>query len=201
MTASGVCPPACSPRRSSAQPPISHSTSAMMESTYSTSSLVGIGVVHAQVANAAEFARDAEIQADRLGMADVEVAIRFGRKARVDFRITLFRHMRRHDVADKIRRRRGWRGRGCLSWTWSCHATINQKSLAQLVTLCDAHGKIAHGARASPDEVGGSNAGTPLPARSHPLREPPSEKGTSSPQPSPPQVGGGEGDGTARAGS
>ncbi len=40
-----------------------------------------IGVVEAQVAAPAEFLRDAEIQADRLGVADMEVAVRLGRKA------------------------------------------------------------------------------------------------------------------------
>ncbi len=52
-----------------------------------------VGVVHAQIANAAELARDAEIQADAFGVADVEVAVRLRRKARVDLRIFLFRNV------------------------------------------------------------------------------------------------------------
>ena len=40
-----------------------------------------IGVVEAQVAAAAELLGDAEIQADRFGVADMEVAVRLGRKA------------------------------------------------------------------------------------------------------------------------
>ena len=41
-----------------------------------------VGVVEAQVAVAAEFAREAEVQADRLGMAEVQVAVRLRRKPR-----------------------------------------------------------------------------------------------------------------------
>ena len=40
-----------------------------------------IGVVEAQIAVAAELLRDAEIQADRLGVADMQIAVRLGRKA------------------------------------------------------------------------------------------------------------------------
>ena len=43
-----------------------------------------IGVVEAQVAAAAEFLRHAEIQADRLGVADMQIAVRLRRKARDD---------------------------------------------------------------------------------------------------------------------
>jgi hypothetical protein len=48
--------------------------------------LLGVGVVEAQVADAAVVARQAEVQADALGVADVQVAVRLGRKARADFR-------------------------------------------------------------------------------------------------------------------
>ena len=54
---------------------------AMMESTYSTSSLAGVGVVEPEVADAAELGGEAEIEADGLGVADVEVAVGLGRKA------------------------------------------------------------------------------------------------------------------------
>ena len=40
-----------------------------------------IGVVKAQVAAAAEFLRDSEIEADRLGMADMQIAVRLRREA------------------------------------------------------------------------------------------------------------------------
>ena len=43
-----------------------------------------VGVVEAEVAVAAELAGDAEVEADRLGVADVQVAVRLGRKARDD---------------------------------------------------------------------------------------------------------------------
>ena len=41
----------------------------------------GVGIVEAQIADAAELARHGEIQANRLGMTDVQIAIRLGRKA------------------------------------------------------------------------------------------------------------------------
>ena len=46
--------------------------------------LEGVRVVEAEVAGAAVLLRDAEVQADRLGVADVEVAVRLGREARRD---------------------------------------------------------------------------------------------------------------------
>src|ERR1035437_7645768 len=72
--------------------------------------LRGIGVVQAQVANAAELAGDAEVQADAFRVADVQVAVRLRRKARVDARIFVLRDVRGDDVADEIGRR-GRRGR------------------------------------------------------------------------------------------
>ena len=56
--------------------------SRVIASTYSWLSLVGVGVVEAQVAVAAELPGHAEIERDRLGVADVEVAVGLGRKAR-----------------------------------------------------------------------------------------------------------------------
>ena len=44
----------------------------------------GVGVVEAEVAQAAELAGDAEVQADRLGVADVQVSVRLGREAGID---------------------------------------------------------------------------------------------------------------------
>jgi hypothetical protein len=42
--------------------------------------LLGVGVVKAHVADAAVVARQAEVQADALGVAHVQVAVGFGRK-------------------------------------------------------------------------------------------------------------------------
>ena len=55
-----------------------------MESTYSCLFLGRVGVVEAQVALAAELVGEAEVQADGLGVADVQVAVGLGRKAGVD---------------------------------------------------------------------------------------------------------------------
>ncbi len=79
-----------------------------------------VGVVHAQIAAAAELAGDAEIQADGLGVADVQVAVRLRREARVNLRVLPRPHVLGHDVADKIRRRcRNGGGRG--GWARRSH--------------------------------------------------------------------------------
>src|SRR5262249_17131756 len=49
--------------------------------------LAGVGVVEAQVAMAAVLECGAEVEADRLGVADVQVAVGLGRKARADLRV------------------------------------------------------------------------------------------------------------------
>ena len=46
--------------------------------------LCGIGVVEAQVALAPELVREAEVDHDALGVADVQVAVGLGWKARAD---------------------------------------------------------------------------------------------------------------------
>ena len=46
--------------------------------------LGGVGVVHAQVADAAEFFGRSEIDAQCLAVADVQVAVRLGRETGVD---------------------------------------------------------------------------------------------------------------------
>ena len=68
--------------------------------------LGGVRVVHPQIADAAKFACDAEVQANALGVADVQVTIRLRRKACMNLRILILGHMLSDNVADKIR----WRG-------------------------------------------------------------------------------------------
>src|SRR4029077_7429900 len=65
--------------------------------------LGGIGIVHAQIADAAEFARDAEVQANRFCVADMEVTVWLWRKARVNLRILAPSNMLRDYVANKVR--------------------------------------------------------------------------------------------------
>ena len=61
-----------------------------------------IGVVETQMAAAAEFLGNAEIQADRLGVADVQIAVRLGRKAG-DHRLDASGiEVGLHDVADEV---------------------------------------------------------------------------------------------------
>jgi len=61
-----------------------------------------VGVVEPQVALAAVFAGDPEVEADRFGVADVQIAVGLRRKARDDPRIAFFRDVLRDDVADEI---------------------------------------------------------------------------------------------------
>ena len=64
----------------------SQCTASMMRVDVLLLFLLRVGVVEAQVADAAVVARQAEVQADALGVADVQVAVRLGRKARADAR-------------------------------------------------------------------------------------------------------------------
>src|SRR5262249_19518141 len=61
-----------------------------------------VGVVEAQVTAAAELLRDAEVERDRLGVADVEIAVRLGGKAGDDCANAPGLEFRREDVANKI---------------------------------------------------------------------------------------------------
>ena len=61
-----------------------------------------VGVVETQIAVAAEFLGDAEIQADRFGMADMQIAVRLRRKAGDDCLMPAGSQIGAHDVADKI---------------------------------------------------------------------------------------------------
>src|SRR5258706_404112 len=61
-----------------------------------------VGVVEAQIAAAAELLGDAEIQTDRLGVADMEVAVRLRRKARHHRSVALGVEIGLDDVADKV---------------------------------------------------------------------------------------------------
>ena len=77
-----------------------------MESTYSFSSFAGVGVVEAQVGLAAELGGEAEVQADRLGVADVQIAVGLGRKARMHAAAELVGlQIVEDDVADEVRGR------------------------------------------------------------------------------------------------
>ncbi len=72
-----------------------------------------VRVVEAQVARTAVVLGDAEIETDRLGVADVQVAVGLGGKARHHAAAVLAGgHIRVDDLADEVRRR--CRGAGCL---------------------------------------------------------------------------------------
>src|SRR5215203_5013574 len=61
-----------------------------------------IGVVEAQVAAPAELLGDPEVERDRLGVTDMEVAVRLGRKAGDDLRDPAFAHVGGNNLADEI---------------------------------------------------------------------------------------------------
>src|SRR6185503_5450972 len=69
-----------------------------------------VGVVEAQIAVAAELLGDAEIDRDRLGMADMEIAVRLGRETRDDVLHPTGFNIGGDDIADEIATR--WRLRG-----------------------------------------------------------------------------------------
>jgi hypothetical protein len=90
--------------------------------------LLGIGVVEAQVADAAVVARQPEVQADALGVADVQVAVGLGREAGADAR----RVDRRHRMVRRITGRAG-------------KATVGVGALGE-VAFDDAAQEVAAGA-------------------------------------------------------
>ncbi len=61
-----------------------------------------VGVVEAQVAAPAELLRDAEVEADGLGVPDVEVAVGLRGEARDDLSDAPLAQVRRDDVADEV---------------------------------------------------------------------------------------------------
>ena len=74
-----------------------------------------VRVIEPQVALALELLSDAEVQADRLGVADVEVAVRFRWEPRIDASSVLAGGpVFRDDFTDEIERRRSVQGIGLL---------------------------------------------------------------------------------------
>ena len=61
-----------------------------------------VGVVEPEVTAATEFDGDAEVEADRLGMPDVQVAVRFGREPRDDRLDAAVADVGGDDVADEV---------------------------------------------------------------------------------------------------
>ncbi len=74
-----------------------------MDSTYSVSSFSGIGVVEAEIGLAFELVGQAEVQTDCLGVSNVQVAVRFRRKARLHLAGKLIGlQILADDVADEV---------------------------------------------------------------------------------------------------
>ena len=80
----------------------SQCTSRLIASIYSCSSLVGLVSSKRRWQTSAELLRDPEIEADRFGVADVQVSVRLGRKAGDDRRMAAGVEIAANDVADEI---------------------------------------------------------------------------------------------------
>src|SRR5260370_16647069 len=64
--------------------------------------LDGIGVIEAQMAATPKFPCNPEIETDGLGMADVQIAVRFRRKAGHHGAVTLRVEISPNDIADEL---------------------------------------------------------------------------------------------------
>ena len=90
--------------------------------------LGGIGVVEAQVAHAAVLCGNAEVEADGLGVADVEITVRLRGKARLHTSSVLavsevFFHFRFNEIERLLFR--------YFFFFWICHSSIRIKNKAQ----------------------------------------------------------------------
>src|SRR5581483_6600269 len=109
-----------------------------------------VAVVEAQVALAAEVARDAEVEADRLRVADVRVAVGLRREPRHHARVATARQIRAHDLADEVVGRgggarglaHGWIGGGAGGRAGAAHSIV-----AQRYNTPSSPGGAAHGDR------------------------------------------------------
>ena len=88
--------------RSSPQSKPSQRTSASMASMYSCSSFSGLVSSNRRLQVPPNSLRDAEVEGDRLGMADVEVAVGLGREPRDEGGEATGGEVRGHDVADEV---------------------------------------------------------------------------------------------------
>ena len=115
--------------------------------------LGGIGVVHPQVATPVRLPRDAEVEANRLRVADVQVAIGLRRKAGDAERVLPGLQILRDDIADEVcrgGRRRGFRFRHTSS-TQSLTATpgdVENRRRERLMPKCPAARVIAQAQQA-----------------------------------------------------
>ena len=75
-----------------------------------------VGVVEPEVAAPAELRRHAEIDADRLGVADMEMAVGLGRKARDDGAMAARRQILANPLADEVAGRFGGRAVGHVAF-------------------------------------------------------------------------------------
>ena len=108
-----------------------------MASMYSCSSLVGLVSSKRRWQRPPIFLRDAEIQADRLGVADVQVAVRLRRKPRDHVRHPLRRQVRIDDFANEVAGRFGCRG------NFSCCHNLCPEPAARELDFTDGFSKVA----------------------------------------------------------
>ena len=82
-----------------------------------------VGIVHADVANSAELVCDAEVEANRFRVTDVQISVRLGRETRADRFVFPSPKIVRHNIADKIG------GSRSLARCAHCRATVADKSV------------------------------------------------------------------------
>ena len=143
-----------SPRRTAADRPKekpSQLTSCTMDSTYSTPFGQRVGVVEAKVAMAAILLGHAEVQADRLGVTDVEIAVRLRGKAGDDAAVMLARaEVVLDDLADEIRTARSGAVRTCHNRTLPTGAVNSSTELPTAMTRGFEHRHLWCRARPHP---------------------------------------------------
>ncbi len=98
--------------------------------------LYGVGVVEPEIARTAELRRDPEVDADRLGMADVQVPVGLGRPARADIREAPGLQVLRNGLAYEVGRGRA--GAGTL------RASLGSRSRGSLLRGRDARRRVCH---------------------------------------------------------
>jgi hypothetical protein len=118
----------------------------LIASTYSGSSLAGL-VSSKRRLHGRRTRGDAEVQADRLGVADVQVAVGFGREAGADGGMLAAGEVVAHDLADEIllAGRRGVRGialgGGGVGGRWGGRGVVHGARIGGKTTSLAAAGK------------------------------------------------------------
>ena len=126
--------PRSSPRRGAGRATRSRASARRPGSpaTYSGSSLAGLVSSKRRLQTPPNSRGDAEVQADRLGVADVQVAVGLGREAGADRRVLAAGEVLANDLADEVVLFRGGGGSGAGGVRRSGHAGYGRGRTASL---------------------------------------------------------------------